>query len=181
MENGNVEDAVNENVRKRSLVEENLCDLDKTRDSVYSCNSETCDPDLLIIDYEYCAYNYRGFDLANHFLEWTFDYTNDQHPFYYHKKEQYPSKQQQIDFIMSYLTKFLEEDNYKPNSDDVEEVIEEVKCFTMVSHLFWTLWAIVNVHQDIEFGYWEYAFSRLSEYYTSKEEYIKFAEALKSK
>ena len=37
--------------------------------------------DVILIDYEYCAYNYRGFDLANHFLEWSFDNsTNTLHP-----------------------------------------------------------------------------------------------------
>lgn len=75
-------------------------DLDSTRDSVLSGQSHTfsdnCDPDLIIIDFEYCAYNYRGFDLANHFVEWTMDYTNKEYPFYYHKKEQYPTVDQQV-------------------------------------------------------------------------------------
>lgn len=54
------------------------------------------EPELMIIDFEYCAYNYRGFDIANHFLEWTFDYTNENFPYFYHKKEQYPTIEQQV-------------------------------------------------------------------------------------
>lgn len=75
-------------------------DLDNTRDSVLSDQSHTysdsSDPDLIIIDFEYCAYNYRGFDLANHFIEWTMDYTNKEYPYYYHKKDQYPNNEQQV-------------------------------------------------------------------------------------
>ena len=29
---------------------------------------------IVFIDYEFAAYNYRGFDLANHFIEWVYDY-----------------------------------------------------------------------------------------------------------
>jgi choline/ethanolamine kinase len=50
----------------------------------------------MIIDFEYCAYNYRGFDLANHFLEWTFDYTNEKFPYFHHRKNQYPTKEQKV-------------------------------------------------------------------------------------
>lgn len=73
-------------------------DLDNTRDSVLSGQSHSFsdEPELIIIDFEYCAYNYRGFDLANHFIEHTMDYTNKEFPFYYHKKDQYPTKDQQV-------------------------------------------------------------------------------------
>lgn len=81
-------------------------DLDNTRDSVLSGQSHTSsdngEPDLIIIDFEYCAYNYRGFDLANHFVEWTMDYTNKEFPFYYHKKEQYPTVEQQVNPLLDF-------------------------------------------------------------------------------
>lgn len=82
--------------------------MDNTRDSVLSdqshfsgtdlANSDPAntDPELMIIDFEYCAYNYRGFDLANHFIEWMLDYSNKEFPFFYHKKDQYPNKEQQV-------------------------------------------------------------------------------------
>lgn len=44
--------------------------------------------------------------------------------------------------------------DYVPSSEEIAELLDEVRCLTMASHLFWTLWAIVNVHQEIEFGYW---------------------------
>jgi choline/ethanolamine kinase len=75
--------------------------LDNTRDSVLSGNSSHLtltdgEPELMIIDFEYCAYNYRGFDLANHFTEWTYDYTNEKFPYFYHRRDQYPSQEQKV-------------------------------------------------------------------------------------
>lgn len=113
------------------------------------------EPDLIIIDFEYCAYNYRGFDLANHFLEWTFDYSNREYPFFYHYKLQYPSKEQRQQFIRVYLEKLQAlEAIYRYTDDDMEKVEHEIQLFTLLSHLFWSLWSIVNTASNIEFGYW---------------------------
>ncbi|XP_035916197.1 choline/ethanolamine kinase isoform X1 [Anopheles stephensi] len=186
--------------RKRSLDHDSMeNDLDNTRDSVLSGNSQALsdansvtdgEPELMIIDFEYCAYNYRGFDLANHFLEWTFDYTNAQSPYFHHKLDQYPSVEQQEKFIVEYLSHLAppddghelgddeEEGRSKVGSaagseiDEIEQVRREVQCFTMASHLFWSLWAIVNVYQEIEFGYMEYAICRLKQYQQAKKCYL---------
>lgn len=96
-------DILNGNSRKRSLPNTSL-DIDTTDsstvDSVMSEHSniveDNAEPELMIIDFEYCAYNYRGFDIANHFLEWTFDYTNEQFPFFYHNKSHYPTETQKV-------------------------------------------------------------------------------------
>lgn len=168
----------NKNSRKRSMCENIESELDNTRDSVLSGNSQAlsdqpCDgePQLMIIDFEYCAYNYRGFDLANHFLEWTFDYTKPDGPFYYHKPEQFPTAEQQDKFIAVYLEKSSCCGEAAPSAEDIAEVRREVQCFTLASHLFWSFWAIVNMYQEIEFGYLEYAVCRLNEYVKAKKQY----------
>uniref|UniRef100_A0A182PCY9 Choline kinase N-terminal domain-containing protein n=1 Tax=Anopheles epiroticus TaxID=199890 RepID=A0A182PCY9_9DIPT len=198
---------LNRSSRKRSLDHDSMeNDMDNTRDSVLSGNSQALsdansstdgEPELMIIDFEYCAYNYRGFDLANHFLEWTFDYTNTQSPYFYHKLDQYPSAEQQEKFIAQYLSHLSppmdeleigdrddptdDEERSKYGSltgseaDEVDQVRREVQCFTMASHLFWSLWAIVNVYQEIEFGYMEYAICRLKQYQQAKKSYIESA------
>lgn len=164
--------------RKRSLDENIENEFDSTRDSVLSGNSQVLfdqsgdgEPELMIIDFEYCAYNYRGFDMANHFLEWTFDYTNTESPYFHHKPEQYPSREQQDKFIDVYLAKSIYRGGQVPSAEDIAEVRREVQCFTLASHLFWSLWAIVNVYQDIEFGYWQYAICRLNQYVLCKKQY----------
>lgn len=96
-------DILNGNSRKRSLPDTSLdSDVhDISTDSLMSSEHsnivlDNAEPELMIIDFEYCAYNYRGFDIANHFLEWTFDYTNEQFPFFYHNKSHYPNDTQKV-------------------------------------------------------------------------------------
>lgn len=57
-------------------------------------------------------------------------------------------------FITSYLTELAAAIDDRPSTTDIEELKEEIRCFTLVSHFLWSLWSIVNVHQEIEFGYW---------------------------
>ncbi|XP_058062720.1 choline/ethanolamine kinase isoform X2 [Anopheles bellator] len=116
LSHGNATINLNRNSRKRSLENDHTVehDLDNTRDSVLSGNSQPLsetassitdsEPELMIIDFEYCAYNYRGFDLANHFLEWTFDYSNGAAPYFFHKLDQYPTYEQQFGFAHSRAT-----------------------------------------------------------------------------
>ncbi|KAH8375069.1 hypothetical protein KR093_002619 [Drosophila rubida] len=129
--------------------------LDTTDDSALDTSiTSDHEPDLIIIDFEYCAYNYRGFDLANHFIEWTFDYTNPTFPYFYHLKAQYSTVQQRRDFIINYLKKYHEDKLYEPLALELDMVEVEIQLFTMLSHLFWSLWSVVNVTSAIEFGYW---------------------------
>lgn len=62
---------VNGNSRKRSLPDNSLdsevIDSNTSRDDGFS-DALADEPELMIIDFEYCAYNYRAFDMANHFL-----------------------------------------------------------------------------------------------------------------
>lgn len=67
-----------------------------TSDSIISHISDSGEPKLVLIDFEYCAYNYRGFDIANHFQEWSYDYTNPKHPFYYENQENSPTLEQKV-------------------------------------------------------------------------------------
>jgi len=54
---------------------------------------------ISVIDYEYCSYNYRGFDLANHFCEWTYDYTVKQFPNFSYQPNNMPSVEQRVRHI----------------------------------------------------------------------------------
>lgn len=164
----------NGNSRKRSLADINSELTDSTsNDTTTSATGD--EPELMIIDFEYCAYNYRGFDIANHFLEWTYDYTNDKFPFFSHRPSQYPNAQQIDNFITTYLTVTNgcdDEERYVPTREEKEQLLDEIALFSLASHLFWTTWAIVNIHQEIEFGYFEYAEIRLKEYFDAKEKYL---------
>lgn len=99
-------------------------------------------------DFEYCSYNYRAFDIANHFVEWVYDYTHKEYPFFTINEENYPNESQRLRFIMEYLAE-------RNLEEDPKKLLREVELFTLVSHLLWTLWSFVNDEtSQIPFGYW---------------------------
>lgn len=77
-----------------------------TSDSISSHISDCGEPKLFLIDFEYCAYNYRGFDMANHFQEWAYDYTNPEYPFYYENQENTPTLEQKVKPHVCIIRKF---------------------------------------------------------------------------
>uniref|UniRef100_A0A8C0E879 Ethanolamine kinase n=1 Tax=Bubo bubo TaxID=30461 RepID=A0A8C0E879_BUBBB len=127
---------------------------------------------LMLIDFEYSSYNYRGFDIGNHFCEWMYDYTYEKYPFFKASVLKYPSKKQQLHFISSYLSAFhdgFENLSNEEKSKLEEEVLIEVNRFALASHFFWGLWSIIQAKiSSIEFGYLEYALSRFDAYFDQK-------------
>lgn len=49
-----------------------------------------------LIDFEYCAYNYRAFDIANHFTERLYGYKLESAPYFTVHEDQYPTKEEQV-------------------------------------------------------------------------------------
>ncbi|XP_018559641.1 choline kinase alpha isoform X2 [Lates calcarifer] len=127
---------------------------------------------LMLIDFEYSSYNYRGFDIGNHFCEWMYDYNCDEFPFFKVNPQTYPSKAQQLHFIERYLREsdrgfdnLSEEDQTKQK----QELYIEVNRFALASHFFWGLWSIIQARlSTIKFGYLEYALARFDAYFQQK-------------
>ncbi|XP_073785310.1 choline kinase alpha isoform X3 [Danio rerio] len=127
---------------------------------------------LMLIDFEYSSYNYRGFDIGNFFCEWTYDYTYDKFPFFTNNTKNYPTKAQQMHIFHSYL---LESDaGFKHLSEEdqmklKEDMLVEVNRFALASHFFWGLWSMIQAKiSTIEFGYMEYAMARFDAYFELK-------------
>ncbi|EFN85093.1 choline/ethanolamine kinase isoform X2 [Harpegnathos saltator] len=125
-------------------------------------------PELVVIDFEYCSYNYQGFDIANHFVEWQYNYTTPNYPFFHELLNAGPTREQKLNFIRSYLRALGKE-----GAAEEERIMKEMKMFSLASHLFWGLWSIINVKiSQIPFGYWDYAASRLKNYMYLKEKML---------
>ncbi|XP_066242640.1 choline kinase alpha isoform X3 [Saccopteryx leptura] len=127
---------------------------------------------LMLIDFEYSSYNYRGFDIGNHFCEWMYDYTYEKYPFFRANILKFPTKQQQLHFISSYLAAFPNEFENLSNEEKFimkEEMLVEINRFALASHFFWGLWSIIQAKiSSIEFGYMEYAQARFDAYFDQK-------------
>ncbi|XP_036272387.1 choline kinase alpha isoform X3 [Pipistrellus kuhlii] len=127
---------------------------------------------LMLIDFEYSSYNYRGFDIANHFCEWMYDYNCEKYPFFRANLGKFPTRKQQLHFISSYLAAFPHEFENLSNEEKFireEEMLVEVNRFALASHFFWALWSIVQAKiSSIEFGYMDYAQARFDAYFHQK-------------
>ncbi|KAJ1960200.1 hypothetical protein IWQ62_004316 [Dispira parvispora] len=113
------------------------------------------------IDHEYASYNYRGYDIGNHFAEFAgFECHYDR----------YPSKKVQWVWLTHYLEAIQQA---KPTDDEVEQLYQEVNKFSLASHLYWALWSMLQASiSDIDFEYMEYAKLRLDEYYRRRDELL---------
>uniref|UniRef100_A0A8K9WWB6 ethanolamine kinase n=1 Tax=Oncorhynchus mykiss TaxID=8022 RepID=A0A8K9WWB6_ONCMY len=127
---------------------------------------------LMLIDFEYSSYNYRGFDFGNHFCEWCYDYTYSQWPFYKCTPDNYPSREQQLHFIRNYLVEtggYSESTMHEDQARIEQDLLVEANRFAMASHFLWGLWSIIQARiSKIEFGYMDYAQSRFDAYFKQK-------------
>ncbi|KAJ2260893.1 hypothetical protein GGI01_002679 [Coemansia sp. RSA 376] len=112
------------------------------------------------IDYEYAMYNYRGFDIANHFNEYAgfeCDYSR------------YPAKSAQLQWFKTYLD-HLGQDS---SPAGLEAVYHEVNLFQLASHFYWGVWALVQASiSDIDFDYMAYARLRFDQYFQVKSQVL---------
>uniref|UniRef100_A0A1B6MPQ7 Choline kinase N-terminal domain-containing protein n=1 Tax=Graphocephala atropunctata TaxID=36148 RepID=A0A1B6MPQ7_9HEMI len=135
--------------------------------------------DLVVIDFEYCGYNRRGFDLANYFVEWMYDYQNDSHPYFWSRpKKDHATVEQKGQFVEAYLSTLTESPKYRERPEDTtEHILKEIEFYTLASHFFWSLWSVVsnsNVFtRAAQFDYWCYGERRFKEYYSHKAKLLK--------
>ncbi|XP_070557455.1 choline/ethanolamine kinase-like [Ptychodera flava] len=142
--------------------------------SIEHTGQNTGDKPIVFIDFEYSSYNYRGYDIANFFCEWTFDYSSKELPCFKYSPEDYPTKEQQLKFIRAYLDCFNE---YQSATVEKKEKIEfdlltEVERLTIPCHFFWVLWSIVQqTKSQHKFGFLDYALTRMKIYVDLKKKF----------
>jgi thiamine kinase-like enzyme len=119
--------------------------------------------DILLIDFEYGCYNYRGFDIANYFCEWAGG-NQDGKPVY----ANFPSDAQQHAFCTTYLQALAKLGGggggggdgggdvpaaaaaavAAVDGDELAQLIAEVTFFVPVVHLYWTAWALNQARDE---------------------------------
>ncbi|CAF0767726.1 unnamed protein product [Adineta ricciae] len=140
-----------------------------------------------VIDFEYCSYNYRGYDIGNHFCEFMFDYASSKEwPRFKVNFTDYPNREQQRTFISAYIdaTLALQDQSVpcpidSPQEKDssreelINQIMKEANYYALASNFFWTLWAIhMATSTAIKFGYMEYARTRLTAYYLTRDRLV---------
>ncbi|GAB2300353.1 hypothetical protein Dimus_034392 [Dionaea muscipula] len=121
---------------------------------------------LYFIDFEYGSYNYRGFDIGNHFNEYA-GYDCDYNL--------YPSKNEQYHFFRNYLQP---NEPDKVIDSDLEALYVETNTFMLASHLYWALWALIQAKMSpISFDYLGYFFLRYDQYKKQRDSALSLAES----
>ncbi|GAB0096001.1 Ethanolamine kinase [Sergentomyia squamirostris] len=121
---------------------------------------------VTFIDYEYAAYNYQAFDIGNHFNEFVgideIDYSI------------YPSRDFQMKWLRVYLETFSHPQTI--SQSDLNRLYVQVNKFALASHLFWTVWSLIQAeHSTIDFDFVQYAEIRYEEYLRTKNEFLELS------
>ena len=119
-----------------------------------------CDP-VVLIDFEFSSYNYRGFDIANHFNEWMYDYRRKDYPYYHRNTDkvllsdsamilsstardaQYPSRAEQQRWVRTYVATLLDQqqaaqENNCPGGGAGDLASPAHRCVdSLVWNIFW--------------------------------------------
>ncbi|XP_046861621.1 uncharacterized protein LOC124454912 [Xenia sp. Carnegie-2017] len=147
--------------------------IEKSQSPVFICHNDVQPGNLLmkakedldeakirVTDFEYSCYNYRGYDIGNHFSEWIFDYDHPHYPFFTGEVTKYPSYDQEVFFVRAYLQAYNETTDV--TLDEIEKVIDEADRLSLLSHFFWAMFSILQSYKSsINFGYLEYALFRM--------------------
>jgi len=168
-----------------------------SHNDLHSANILLCNKTdkIILIDFEYGAYNYRAYDIANLLNESMFNYDVKEYPYYTCEEQNYPTYSDMIDFIKYYLFYFKfgqaeyddvhllndesylktlieEKGNIKEFNQEVEKIFEEVRVCAMLSHYYWTIWSVVkSKNPEIKFDYIHYAYTRYKIYSKLKEDF----------
>jgi len=79
----------------------------------------------------------------------------------------YPSKETQLLWIVDYLAAYEPSVSHTPSY--LQSVYEEVEIFSLMSHLYWGVWALVQAqYSDIDFDYMTYATRRCRHFLDEK-------------
>ncbi|KAJ2863076.1 hypothetical protein GGI22_002046 [Coemansia erecta] len=139
--------------------------------------------EIVLIDYEFSGYNYRGFDIANHFFTWMYNFASLENP-HILNLTQYPTADQRHNFLHAYVeakavmdgnagvlgpnatqlvelcTPCLTEDQIR---EEVAALDREVASFVAVPFLQWGVWGLLKTcSNDIGFDFVSYSAHRLS-------------------
>ena len=88
-----------------------------------------------------------------------FDNNTNEYPFFCYNYSLYPSREQQLYFLRNYVEEFeaFESKNVgiKKEYIDEEKLLKEISYFTLLSHMYWGTWAVLqpNLVKNFKFKF----------------------------
>ena len=142
-----------------------FCHNDLYSQNILRLNTEELE--IRFIDFEMSSYNYRGFEFAQLFHDFVFDYSYTEHPGYKYIPDQYPSEDKMGDIVRLYL-EYLNGGEAKKG--DIDRLVTEIKQTRLYSYMFVFLWGMRSSGLDLyPFDSLYFANTYLSMYNTEKE------------
>jgi len=124
------------------------------------------------IDYEYGAFNYLAFDIANHFNE----HTGTEAVF---DQSLFPDREYQLRWLTNYIrhSKALEQGSpaseVEVSEEEVGELFKDVQRHTILSDLMWGIWAVRQANvSTIDFDFVGYAISKFGGFWEKKSKFL---------
>ena len=102
-------------------------------------NEKLLDQLIVIIDFEYCSYNFRGCEIGNFFNGHMFQYNTPDPPHFIVDEDKYPDENHQRNFINEYLIKLKQIKGELSEIDTIDHIMKEVEVYQIGHNLFWTL------------------------------------------
>ena len=136
---------------------------------------------IQLIDFEYGGTNYAAFDIANHWNEHAGGTSAEENGNTDYTR--FPTAERQLSFCVEYVKtaralttpdETTTTNDTKNGDDDLrleaQELLEDVKKFLLVNHLYWGLWAINQAAEEgcDGFDYINFATSRFNEFHAKK-------------
>lgn len=121
---------------------------------------------IFLIDYEYALPQCpRGFDLANHFSEWGYDF--NAMVAHNHQVEHLPTQLQKEMFCENYLMAQDGRVGWSPTVAEVQSLVAEADAYMPVVNLHWGLWGLFQASQNesSDFDYAAYGAQRINHFF----------------
>ncbi|KAG1689336.1 Choline kinase alpha [Nymphon striatum] len=152
---------------------------------LYKANANSDSEKVTFIDFEFGSYNYRAFDLANHFSENMFAYDRKDAPYFDYYPESYPTTEERLHFIRTYMnasqqiaagrTELIFENIASTSimTEEEENMMFEIDIFVLLSHYLWGTWALLMSYTSgTLFGFWVCGETRLQGYFAHKKKLL---------
>ncbi|KAK4049420.1 hypothetical protein OIV83_004153 [Microbotryomycetes sp. JL201] len=134
-----------------------LTPKDTVQEQELERNLQAAHQRIIVVDFEYASANPRGFDIANHFIEWQADY---HHPTLSHALQgSYPDPIERARFLRAYVgcdqgldtatDPVIDVRSGYQEDPRVVRLDQEVFVWTPASHAMWAVWGIVQAKEDL--------------------------------
>ena len=95
---------------------------------------------VVIIDFEFCSYNFRGYEIGNFFGAHEIEFNTPDPPHFIIDKTKYPNEQHQRNFIKEYLNKIKEiKGELNEQIDNEDHILKEVEAYRIGLLLYWIM------------------------------------------